>query len=116
MRTDLENVLLLLLGSDFTESDGDTKAPPTGYFGYFVLDEQFIEDVKNAFGASAVSAEELEALEGLLRQREAESCGVLMSQDDYGFISSEVGEVEDVKSAFSQMQTEYSEWLGEPEF
>ena len=115
MRTDLENVLLLLLGSDFTESDGDTQAP-TGYFGYFVLDEQFIEDVKNAFGADAVSAEELEALEGLLRRRKAESCGVLMSQDDYGFISSEVGEVEDVKSAFYQMQTEYSEWLGEPEF
>lgn len=114
MRTNLENVLLLLLGSDFTESDGDVEAP-TGYFGYFVLDEQFIEDVKNAFGADAVSAEELEALEGLLRQREAESCGVLMSQDDYGFISFEVGEIEDVKSAFYQMQTEYSEWLGEPE-
>ena len=114
MRTDLENVLLLLLGSDFTESDGDVEAP-TGYFGYFVLDEQFIEDVKNAFGADAVSAEELEALEGLLRQREAESCGVLMSQDGYGFISSEVGEVEDVKSAFYQMQTEYSIWFGEPE-
>ena len=115
MRTDLENVLLLLLGSDFTESDGDVEAP-TGYFGYFVLDEQFIEDVKNAFGASAVSAEELEALEGLLRQREAESCGVLMYQNARGFISSEVGEVEDVKSAFYQMQTKYSEWLGEPEF
>ena len=114
MRTDLENVLLLLLGSDFTESDGDVEAP-TGYFGYFELDDQFIEDVKNAFGASAVSAEELEALEGLLRQREAESCGVLMSQNDHGFISSEVGEVEDVKSAFYQMQTKYSIWLGEPE-
>ena len=115
MRTDLENVLLLLLGSDFTESDGDVEAP-TGYFGYFVLDEQFIEDVKNAFGASAVSAEELEALEGLLRQREAESCGVLMSQNDHGFISFEVGEIEDVKSAFYQMQTKYSIWFGEPEF
>ena len=114
MRTDLENVLLLLLGSDFAESDGDVEAP-TGYFGYFVLDEQFIEDVKNAFGADAVSAEELEALEGLLRQREAESCGVLMSQDDYGFISFEVGEIEDVKSAFYQMQTKYSIWFGEPE-
>ena len=115
MRTNLENVLLLLLGSDFTESDGDVEAP-TGYFGYFELDEQFIEDVKNAFGADAVSAEELEALEGLLRQREAESCGVLMSQDDRGFIAFEVGEIEDVKSAFYQMQTEYDMWLGEPEF
>ena len=115
MRTNLENVLLLLLGSDFTESDGDVEAP-TGYFGYFVLDVQFIEDVKNAFGADAVSAEELEALEGLLRRREAESCGVLMSQDYYGFISSEVGDIEDVKSAFYQMQSEYSIWLGEPEF
>ena len=115
MRTNLENILLLLLGSDFSESDGDVEAP-TGYFGYFVLDEQFIEDVKNAFGASAVSAEELEALEGLLRQREAESCGVLMSQNDHGFISFEVGEIEDVKSAFYQMQTKYSIWFGEPEF
>ncbi len=115
MRTDLENVLLLLLGSDFSESDGDVEAP-TGYFGYFELDDQFIEDVKNAFGADAVSAEELEALEGLLRRRETESCGVLMSQDYYGFISSEVGETEDVKSAFYQMQSEYSIWLGEDEF
>ena len=115
MRTDLENVLLLLLGSDFTESDGDVEAP-TGYFGYFVLDKQFIEDVKNAFGADAVSAEELEELEGLLRRREAESCGVLMSQDYYGFISFEVGDIEDVKSAFYQLQTEYDRWLGEPEF
>ena len=115
MRTDLENVLLLLLGSDFTESDGDVEAP-TGYFGYFVLDDQFIEDVKDVFGADAVSAEELEALEGLLRRREAESCGVLMSEDSNGFISSEVGDIEDVRSDFSQMQTEYFRWLGEPEF
>ena len=115
MRTDLENVLLLLLGSDFTDSDGDVEAP-TEYFGYFELNSQFIEDVKNAFGADAVSAEELEALEGLLRRREAESCGVLMSQDSNGFISSEVGDIEDVKSAFYQMQTEYDKWLGEPEF
>ena len=115
MRTDLENVLLLLLGSDFTESDGDVEAP-TGYFGYFELDEQFIEDVKDVFGADAVSAEELEALEGLLRRREAESCGVLMSQDSNGFISSEVGDIEDVKSAFYQLQTEYDRWLGDAEF
>ena len=115
MRTDLENVLLLLLGSDFTESDGDVEAP-TGYFGYFVLDGQFIEDVKNAFGADAVSAEELEALEGLLRQREAESCGVLMSQNDHGSISFEVGEIEDVGCVFNLMQDAYEEWLGEPEF
>ena len=115
MRTNLENILLLLLGSDFTGSDGDI-ACQTGYFGYFELDEQFIEDVKNAFGGDAVSAAEIEALEGLLRRREAESCGVLMSQDYYGFISFEVGEIEDVKSAFYQMQTEYDEWLGEDEF
>ena len=115
MRTNLENILLLLLGSDFTESDGDVEAP-TEYFGYFELDEQFIEDVKNAFGGDAVSAAEIEALEGLLRRREAESCGVLMSQDYYGFISFEVGDIEDIKSAFYQMQTEYDRWLGEPEF
>ena len=115
MRTNLENILLLLLGSDFTESDGDVEAP-TGYFGYFVLDEQFIEDVKNAFGGDAVSAAEIEALEGLLRRRETESCGVLMSQDYYGFISFEVGDIEDVKSAFYQLQTEYDRWLGEAEF
>ena len=115
MRTNLENILLLLLGSDFTESDGDVEAP-TGYFGFFELNSRFIEDVKNAFGADAVSAEELEALEGLLRQRETESCGVLMSQDYHGFISFGVGEIEDVRSAFYQMQTEYSMWLGEPEF
>ena len=115
MRTNLENILLLLLGSDFSESDGDI-ACQTGYFGFFELNSRFIEDVKNAFGADAVSAEELEALEGLLRQREAESCGVLMSQDYYGFISSEVGEIEDVRSAFYQMQSEYSMWLGEDEF
>ena len=115
MRTDLENVLLLLLGSDFTESDGDVEAP-TGYFGYFELNSQFIEDVKNAFGADAVSAEELEALEGLLRRRETESCGVLVSQDYYGFISFEVGDIEDVKSAFYLIQTEYLRWIGEPEF
>ena len=115
MRTDLENVLLLLLGSDFTESDGDVEAP-TGYFGHFVLNEQFIEDVKNAFGADAVSAEELEALEGLLRRQETESCGVLMSQDYHGFIYFGVGDIKDVKSAFYQMQSEYSIWLGEPEF
>ena len=115
MRTDLENVLLLLLGSDFTESDGDVEAP-TGYFGYFELDEQFIEDVKNAFGADAVSAEELEALEGLLRRQETESCGVLMSQDSNGFISFEVGEIEDIKYVFDLMQDAYEEWLGEPEF
>ena len=115
MRTDLENVLLLLLGSDFTESDGVASEAPTGYFGYFELDKQFIEDVKNAFGADAVSAEELEALEGLLRRRETESCGVLVSQDYYGFISFEVGDIEDVKSAFYRMQTEYDGWLGEPE-
>ena len=106
---------MLLLGSDFTESDGDVESP-TGYFGYFELDEQFIEDVKDVFGADAVSAEELEELEGLLRRREAESCGVLMSQDSNGFISSKVGDVEDVKSAFYLMQTEYSIWLGEDEF
>ena len=106
---------MLLLGSDFTESDGDVEAP-TGYFGYFVLDDQFIEDVKNVFGADAVSAEELEELEGLLRRREAEICGVLMSQDSNGFISSEVGDIEDVASAFYRMQAEYSRWLGEPEF
>ena len=115
MRTNLENILLLLLGSDFTESDGDVEAP-TGYFGFFELNSQFIEDVKNAFGADAVSAEELEALEGLLRQREAESCGVLMSQDYYGFISFEVGEIEDVRCVFNLMQDAHEEWLGEPEF
>ena len=115
MRTNLENILLLLLGSDFSESDGDI-ACQTGYFGYFELDEQFIEDVKNAFGADAVSAEELEALEGLLRQREAESCGVLMSQNDHGSLSFEVGEIEDVGCVFNLMQDAYEEWLGEPEF
>ena len=105
---------MLLLGSDFTESDGDVEAP-TGYFGYFELNEQLIEDVKNAFGADAVSAKELEALEGLLRQREAESCGVLMSQDDRGFISFEVGEIEDVRCVFNLMQDAHEKWLGEPE-
>ena len=115
MRTDLENVLLLLLGSDFTESDGDVESP-TGYFGFFVLDDKFIEDVKNAFGADAVSAEELEALEGLLRRRETESCGVLMSENSHGFISFEVGDIEDVKCVFDLMQDAYGEWLGEPEF
>ena len=115
MRTNLENILLLLLGSDFSESDGNI-ACQTGYFGYFELDEQFIEDVKNAFGADAVSAEELEALEGLLRRQETESCGVLMSQDSNGFISSEVGDIEDVKCVFDLMQDEHEEWLGEPEF
>lgn len=114
MRTNLENILLLLLGSDFTESDGDVEAP-TGYFGYFVLDDQFLEDVKNAFGGDAVSALEIESLEGL-QERYTNNRGVLSMEDSNGFVTYRVAEIEDVKSAFYRMQTEYRRWLGEPEF